>query len=147
MAMAMEIWRGQISARKPLAKGEKVECVLGGEKKLILHRDLERHAKDGDEVVVSGPVSESGMTVLALHSKKEGKVTYIDSSNYVLMMGGAGFLGFLFGIFAMQNLNIGDTANAVITAVVSFVSFVAVTYAVSQVGAIKRASSWVENPD
>ncbi len=142
--MAMEIWRGQISARKALDKGGKFECMLGGEKKLVLHRDLERHASDGDEVIVSGPVEDGGMRPLAVHSLKEGKVSYIDASNHVLLMGAMGFVGFLFGIFAMQHLNAGNASNATLCAVVSFVSFVAVAYAVSQVAAIKRAAGWVE---
>jgi len=141
----MEVWRGEVTERKASDEGQKVSCKIAGHGALVLHRDLEKHATDGDEVVVAGSVKEGEMAALAIHRIKDHKVAFVDSSNHVLLLGFMGFLAIFFAIFAMKASGLAGGSVVIAYAGASVVAVGVLLWVISVMLAIKKASSLVEH--
>lgn len=136
--MSMETRRGAAAAIVKSEKQSRVECRLG-ESKVVLHGDLERIVKEGDDILVAGDLRDDVLHALAVKNMTQNRTLQIDGSNYTLMMGAGLFFWLLGFVLGMQYLGGGDTMRATLNGGISLAGFVLGIWAVMQVLRIRRA--------
>jgi len=140
--MAIEIKKGIVESLRPAEEDKPCTCRVGGNE-IELHPDLADRLKDGDDVAISGHESENGLKALAINNLTRKKVSSIDPSNTILLLGFSGFASFLFFVLGMQNY-FGGAMNLALTnlvlvlagltgAVISFGRFLAVRSALKMI--------------
>jgi hypothetical protein len=136
--MSMEIRRGAATA---IVKGDKqnsVECRIGASK-VMLHGDLERIIKEGDDILVAGELREDVLHALAVKNMTQDRTLQIDGSNYTLVIGVGLFFWILGFVLGMQYLGAGNTTLATLNGCISLAGFVLGIWAFMQVLRIRRA--------
>ncbi len=141
----MEVWRGDVTDLKASEAGSKVACGIAGHGSVVLHRDLDAYAADGDEVVVAGPVKNGEMAALAICRVKDCKVAFIDSSNHVLLLGFMGFMAIFLAILGMKASGLGGETLAMAYTVGSLTATGLLVWVVFIMIAIRKAASAVEH--
>lgn len=114
--MHIEMKRGTVSGLQPVADQRgAVEGVLG-DGRLRLHRDLADKVAAGDEVIVAGRLQDDVLLADAVKNLTQHNAAQLDSSNHIIALGIALFLGFLCGVQSyhlfIQDRTISGTAMA-----------------------------------
>ena len=138
----METHRGIATEVVKADKGDSVKCRIG-ENYALLHSDLQRAVKEGDEIIIAGNLREGTVYALALKNITHNKSVRIDGSNYTLLIGAGLFCWLLGFVFYMQTMTSGDTTIISLNLLLSAGGFIAGTWAVTQVLRIRRAAIYV----
>ncbi len=136
--MVMETRRGIATGIVKTDKGSAVECRLG-EGKALLHPDLQRIVKEGDDILVAGDLRDDVLHALALKNMTQNKNAQIDGSNYTLLIGMGLFFWLLGFVFYVQTLAAGSSTIITLNLSLSLAGFFVGFWAVLQVLRIRRA--------
>ncbi|ALP51941.1 hypothetical protein Tel_01640 [Candidatus Tenderia electrophaga] len=139
--MHIEIKRGQVSGLQPVddQRGA-VECLLG-DGKLRLHRDLADKVAHGDEVIVAGRLQNDILLADAVKNLTQHKAAQLDSSNHILALGIALFIGFLCGVQSYHLFTQGSTTVGTAMALASVGGFVGIVLLGQRLVEISKATS------
>ena len=99
--MKLEIEHGSVQDIAPVEKNGTSSCRINN-RDIKLHRDLVDNVKSGEDIMVAGIFQKNVFRALALKDIARDKVSSIDCTNYVLLMGLGIMLFIMFGIFGMQ---------------------------------------------
>lgn len=85
------IWSGTVTALKKNQEDGSTYCQLP-DGQVLLHKDLIRHIREGDEVITAGDINDDSLHAVAVNNLTTQRTTHIDVSNYMLTLGLAGFM-------------------------------------------------------
>lgn len=136
--MGMEIRRGTAADIVKTDNQSSIACRIG-ESNVMLHGDLERIVKEGDDILVAGVLRDDVLRALAVKNMTQNRTLQIDGSNYTLVMGAGLFIWILGLVLSLQALGIGDTTLSILNACMSVAGFALGIWAVMQVLRIRRA--------
>ena len=142
--MAIEIVTGTITTVTPATEEKSASCRIG-EREIELHRDLADRVEAGDEVVVSGQADEKGMKALAINNRSQRRLSAIDSTNLMLLLGFCGFAWLLFFVLGMQNMMAGETMLTLLNLALSVIGLVGMGISFGRVFVIQRAANRIRN--
>ena len=139
--MGLEIERGNVQDIAPLEKSGAGSCRIN-DRHIKLHRDLADTVKTGGDFMVAGTSRKGVFRALALKDIARDKVSSIDSTNYILLMG-LGFITFIvFGVFDMQDTS--ENTNIVgLEEGISFAGLLMSVFIIRHILLISRAVSRV----
>lgn len=137
--------RGTVRNLTTLEKGGVVKCRLDGYNVLI-PADLVSSMREGDEVEVAGTMSKGTMHAMAVKNFKQDKTAQVDVTNYVLLIGVAGFIWLLCGVLGLRALGTGEILAESIDDIVSIVGFITVMFAIRNLFLINKASNQLKYP-
>lgn len=140
--MRLELERGIVQSVEVTDKTGGGKCEINC-REIKLHRDLIDNVHQGEEVLLVGVYRKKVFQALALKNITRNKVSGIDCTNYVLLMGLGFILFIMFGIFGMNE----EAANfdlRYMEEVVSVTGLVLIVYFIRTIiratGAVKRVS-------
>lgn len=136
--MGMEIRRGIATDIVKTDNQNSVACRIG-ESNVIIHGDLERIIKEGDDILVAGDLRDDVLRALAVKNMTQNRTLQIDGSNYTLVMGAGLFFWILGLVLSLQALGVGDTTLSILNACMSLAGFMLGIWAFMRVLSIKRA--------
>lgn len=136
--MGMEIRRGTAANIVKNDNQNSVACRLG-ESNVMLHSDLERIVKEGDDILVAGDLRDDVLHALAVKNMTQDRTLQIDGSNYTLVMGAGLFFWILGLVLSLQALGVGDTTLSILNACMSLAGFILGIWAFMRVLSIRRA--------
>ncbi len=140
--MVMETHRGIATEIVKADRGNTVKCRLG-ENHALIHSDLQRVVKEGDEIIVAGDLREGTVYALALKNVTHNKSVRIDGSNYTLLIGAGLFCWLLGFVFYIQTMTSGNTTIISLNLLLSAGGFIVGIWAITQVLRIRRAAIYV----
>ena len=137
--------RGTVRNLTARDKGGAVKCRLDGYD-VMVPGDLVSSMHEGDEVEVAGTMSKGAMHAMAVNNFKLDKTARVDVTNYVLLIGIAGFIWLLCGVLGLRALGTGEILAESIDDIVSIASFITVMFAIRSLFLINRASNQLKYP-
>ena len=137
--MKFEIERGDVQDVATVNKNGSGSCQIN-DRQIMLHRDLADSVKQGDHVLVAGTFRKKVFHALALKDLTRDKVSGIDCSNYVLLMGLGIMVFIMFGIFGMRE----NDANYIIKGLQQGVSYAGLAMTIYYIRYILRVNSAVK---
>lgn len=139
--MGIKLHRGRIQGLTLSAKDSSAECRVG-DRQVKIHPNLVKLFAEGDEVMVAGEVKNDVMHVMAAKSYKQDKTDHIDATNYILILGVAGYVWILAGVFGLE-ADVGDWVGRA-QELASVIGFIIVCLAVRRIILVNRASNWID---
>jgi len=143
--MAIVILRGTVRNLTALEKNGTVKCRLDGYN-VMVPIDLVSSMHEGDEVEVAGTMSKGAMHAMAVKNIKQDKTVKVDVTNYVLLIGAAGFLWVLCGVLGLRALGTGEILTESIDDIVSIAGFIIVMFSIRHMFLINKASNQLKYP-
>jgi len=142
--MAIEIIKGTIATHTE-ADQDKASMCRVGEREIELHRDLADRIKVGDEVAISCQIDEQSSKALAIDNLSQKRISAIDPTNLVLIMGASGFICLVFFILAGQNMTVDAMALVALNAAVGVVGAVGIAVTITRLLALRHAQAMLKN--
>ena len=142
--MAIEIIKGTIATHTETDQDKASMCRVG-EHEIELHRDLADRVKVGDEVAISYQTSEQGNKALAIDNLSQKRISAIDPTNLVLILGASSFICLVFFILAGQNMTVDAMALVALNVAVGFVGAAGIAITVTRLLALRHAQTMLRN--
>jgi len=91
-------------------------------------------------------MSKGAMHAMAVKNIKQDKTVKVDVTNYVLLIGAAGFLWVLCGVLGLRALGTGEILTESIDDIVSIAGFIIVMFSIRHMFLINKASNQLKYP-
>lgn len=138
--MAIEVIKGTIATHTEADQDKASTCRIG-EREIVLHSDLADRIKVGDEVAISCQIDEHDIIALAINNLSQKRISAIDPTNLVLIMGASGFIFFVFFILGAQNFSAGIMNLAALNIAVGCVGVAGMGVVATRLFALRRAQT------
>lgn len=142
--MAIELIKGTIATHTEADQNKASTCRIG-EREIELHRDLADRIKVGDEVAISCQISEQDTKALAINNLSRKRISAIDPTNLVLILGASGFICLVFFILGGQNLTHGAMSLVALNIAVGFVGAAGIAVTITRLLTLRHAQAMLKN--
>ncbi|MDX1810392.1 MAG: hypothetical protein R3240_00470 [Gammaproteobacteria bacterium] len=100
--MGVKLQRGNIQELMPADKKGASTCRVD-ERVVKLPRDLVDGVKNGDKVEIAGVIRKQVLHAMAINDISQSKVSGVDCTNSILLMGAGWLLFIMFGVFSLHS--------------------------------------------
>ena len=141
--MGIALQRGQIANVTKSDKDGSADCRVG-DRQVRLHPTLAGIIAPGDNVVVAGEVDKHDvLQAYAMNNLGKGKTARVDSTFFILVMGVAGYVGIMCGVFGLEAIGTGSLVGEVQDAV-SIAGLIVAGFALRRMVVMNRASNAID---
>ncbi len=143
--MAIEKLRGKVNHLKTSAKQGTAAFRLDGRNVIVPH-DLVDKVREGEDIEVAGTISKGELHAMAVRDVKQDRISHVDVTMYVFLIGIAGFLWALCGVLGLRAMGTGAIITESVDDIVAIAGFITVLMAIRHLSLINKASNQLKYP-
>ena len=143
--MAIEKIRGKVNNLKTPPKQGTATFRLDG-RDIIVPQDLVDKVREGEDIEVAGTISKGALHAMAVRNVKQDRISRVDVTLYVLLIGIAGFLWVLCGVLGLRAMGTGAIITESVDDIVAIAGFIIVLMAIRHLSLINKASNQLRYP-
>ena len=143
--MAIKLQRGHVEGLTAPGKDGSVECRIR-DQKVLVHPNLADKIHNGDDVLVAGELRNDVLQATAVNNFRQNKISHIDCTNYILILGVSGYIGIICGVFGLEAIDSTDWLTLLQYAA-SIIGLAVAAMSIRRIVMVNRADNCVHFPD
>ena len=140
--MAIKLQRGHVEGLTAPEKDGSVECRISNQK-ILVHPYLADNIRS---VLVAGELKNDTLQAMAVNNFRQEKISHIDCTNYILILGVSGYIAIICGVFGLEATDSGDWLT-ILQYVASILGFAVAAISIRRVVMVNRADNCVRFPE